>query len=122
MIVDSNEGLLRLYLTTIGDAFRHLASRARALFGAVARRLGLPLLSLGGSDDIYSLSRGLFGAAMALILARLMRSRDLGDASSRRNVPLQQPLRDACVPQRHPDPPAKVLGSSTAAPLRATRP
>ena len=67
MIVDSNEGLLRLYLSTIGDAFRHLASRVRAIFGATARRLGLPLLPYGGSGDIYrSLLRGLFGAAMAL--------------------------------------------------------
>jgi K+-sensing histidine kinase KdpD len=68
MIVDSNGGLLRLYLTTIGDAFRHLASHVRAIFGTMARSLGLSLLSRGGSDDIYqSLSRGLFGSAMALI-------------------------------------------------------
>jgi K+-sensing histidine kinase KdpD len=68
MMVDSNGGLLRLYLTTIRDAFRRLASHVRAIYGAMASRLGLPLLSRGGSDDVYnSLSRGLFGAAMALV-------------------------------------------------------
>ncbi len=68
MIVDSSGGLLPLYLTTVGDAFRHLASRVRTIYGAIASRLGLPPLSRGGSDDIYNgLSRGLFGAAMALV-------------------------------------------------------
>ena len=68
MIVDSNEGLLRLYLTTIGDAFRYLASRGRASLGTTARRLGLPPPSLGGNDDLYhGLARGLFSAAMAIV-------------------------------------------------------
>ncbi len=72
MIVDSSGGLLPLYLTTVGDAFRHLASRGRAIYGAIASRLSLPLLSLVGSDDIYrSLLRGLFGALMALIAVAL---------------------------------------------------
>jgi K+-sensing histidine kinase KdpD len=68
MILDSNARLLRLYLTTIGEAFRQSGTRVRALFKSTADRLSRQRFPADQSYDVGDrLSRRLFGAVMALM-------------------------------------------------------
>ena len=68
MIVDFERGIVASLPHDDWDAFRHMASRVGAILEATASRLGLPRPSLGGGDNVYrSLSRGLFGSAMAVV-------------------------------------------------------